>query len=69
MNLPTGDYAGKSEATWLKILEAAKQIPRLRGLAENYEKTGHTACLNAIMSNALGTDAGHLWLIFYGTEE
>ena len=65
MNLPTGAYSGKSESVWLKILEAAKRIPRLHPLAENYERTGHPACLNAIMSNAIGADAGHLWLIFY----
>jgi len=62
--LPTGKYAGKPEATWITILAAAKRIPRLRKLAENYEATGHPACLNAIMDNATAPSDGALWLIF-----
>lgn len=68
MNLPTGKYAGRSEATWLKIIAAAKGIPRLKQIAENYGLTGHPACLNSIMDNAVGADSGHLWLIFYSKD-
>ena len=65
MNLPTGKYAGRSKAVWCKIIAAAKAIPHLKRIAENYEATGHPACLNSIMDNAIGSDSGHLWLIFY----
>ena len=46
---------------WDAIIEAAKARPRLKTLAENYERTGHPACLNAIMDNA---DA-NLWITYY----
>lgn len=65
MNLPTGKYAGRSEATWQRILDAARSIPHLKGLAANYDRTGHPAILNAIMDNAIGAGSGTLWLIFY----
>ena len=56
---PTGPYS--TCKYWSQIIEAAKLRPRLKGLAENYEKTGHPACLNAIMDNA---DA-NLWITYY----
>ncbi len=58
MRLPTGPYQPKD---WSAILEAAKLRPNLKLLADNYERTGHPACLNAIMANA---DA-NLWLTYY----
>lgn len=60
--LPTGKYANGKH--WPAILEAAKLRPRLARLAENYERTGHPACLNAIMDNA---DA-NLWITYYTGE-
>lgn len=65
MTLPTGAYAGQSEANWKRVLEVAKQIPRLKLLAENYERTDHPACLNALMQAAIGADSGPIWLAFY----
>lgn len=59
MQLPTGKYAGCKY--WPAVLEAAKRNPRLRRLVENYDRTKHPACLNAIMDNA----DGPTWLAFY----
>jgi hypothetical protein len=57
--LPTGKYAGCQH--WAAVIKSAKLRPRLQTLVANYEKTGHPACLNAIMDNA---DA-NLWITFY----
>ena len=56
---PTGPYAGCKH--WDAVLESAKRRPRLRQLADQYERTGHPACLNTIMGNA---DAP-LWLTYH----
>jgi hypothetical protein len=56
---PTGKYAGCKY--WPQIIQAAKLRPRIKTLVDNYEKTGHAGCLNAIMDNA---DA-NLWITYY----
>ena len=56
---PTGKYGSCKH--WPKIIESTKLRPRLKHLAENYEKTGQPACLNAIMDNA---DA-NLWITYH----
>lgn len=56
---PTGRYA--TCKYWPQIIDAAKLRPKLQHLAKIYEKTGHPACLNAIMDNA---DA-NLWITYY----
>lgn len=56
---PTGKYEDCKH--WPQIIEAAKLRPRLKILAENYEQTGHPACLNTIMDNA---DA-NLWITYH----
>jgi hypothetical protein len=55
--LPTGPYRTEH---WRAVIEAAKLRPRLKHLVQCYERTGHPACLNAIMTNA---DA-NLWLTY-----
>jgi len=55
---PTGPYRTQY---WPAVIEAAKRRRHLRKVAENYELTGHPACLNTIMVNA---DA-NLWLTYY----
>ena len=56
---PTGKYEGCK--FWDAIVKAALLKPHLKLLAENYLKTKHPACLNAIMDNA---DA-NLWITYY----
>ena len=56
---PTGKYTDCKH--WYQVIEAAKLRPRLKILVENYEKSGHPACLNAIMNNA---DV-NLWITYH----
>jgi hypothetical protein len=60
----TGKYAGCRD--WEAVLRVAATIPRLRPLVEQWRRTRHPACLNAIMNNAIGADAAKLWFAFYG---
>ncbi len=59
--LPTGIYSGRTIDQWRKILSLAMDVPHLRRIAENYLRTQHPACLNAMMDNATGA----MWLAFY----
>ena len=43
------------------VIEQAKKIPNTKILADNYEKTGHPSCFNAIMTNAPAA----LWLTYH----
>jgi hypothetical protein len=56
----TGAYS-HPPCGWDKVLAYAATRPNLRRFAENYHRTRHPACLNAIMSQA---DSG-LWLVWY----
>lgn len=58
-NQPTGKY--RNCKYWPEVVEAAKRLPELKKVVNNYLSTGHPACLNAIMDNA---DA-NLWITYY----
>src|SRR5262245_32118477 len=46
-------------------LDAARLIPRLATLVAAWDKTGHGACFNAILDNAVGSDSGPIWIAFH----
>ncbi len=46
---------------WPAVIEAASHVPQLRRLVENYRRTRHPACLNALMTNA----PAEVWLAYH----